>query len=55
MTQVYVGSHVSTHLTLLKFGILGLQYKLSSRVTVFTQLQAEVFPLNMALKYVMSS
>jgi hypothetical protein len=46
---------ISTHSTFLKFGMVGLHYKLSSRVTVFTQMQAEVFPLNMALKDVMSS
>jgi len=55
MTQLYFWSLTSTHSTLLKFGILGLHYKLSSRVLVFTQMQAEVFSLNMVLKYVMSS
>jgi len=34
---------------------LGLRYKLSSRVTIFTQMQAKGFPLNVSLKYVMSS
>jgi len=45
MTQLYFWSLISTHSTLLKFGILGLHYKLSSRVLVFTQMQVKVFTL----------